>query len=124
MASCAACGTGDQLDGARFCHACGSALSSVCSSCGAALAAGARFCSSCGAAQGGGIGHHQAAAPPAPPAPVAERRLTSVLFGDLVGFTALSAQRDTEEIRELLTRYFDESRQIVERYGGVVEKFI
>ncbi len=48
----------------------------------------------------------------------------SVVFADLVGFTALSAERDPEEVRDLLTRYFDASREIVRRYGGVVEKFI
>jgi predicted ATPase/class 3 adenylate cyclase len=57
-------------------------------------------------------------------APTAERRLVSILFADLVGFTSLSEQRDAEEVRELLTRYFDTSRRIIERYGGNVEKFI
>jgi class 3 adenylate cyclase/tetratricopeptide (TPR) repeat protein len=62
---------------------------------------------------------------PAPAAtPSAERRLVSVLFADLVGFTALSESRDPEEVRELLTRYFDASRTLIERYGGMVEKFI
>jgi len=56
--------------------------------------------------------------------PVAERRLVSVLFADLVGFTALSESRDAEEVRELLSRYFDTCRRLVERYGGTVEKFI
>jgi len=48
----------------------------------------------------------------------------SVLFADLVGFTTLSEHRDAEEVRELLTRYFDTARLVVGRYGGVVEKFI
>jgi class 3 adenylate cyclase/tetratricopeptide (TPR) repeat protein len=47
-----------------------------------------------------------------------------VLFVDLVGFTTLSEQRDAEDVRELLTQYFDAARRVVERYGGVVEKFI
>ena len=55
---------------------------------------------------------------------VSERRLVSVLFADLVGFTGLSETRDAEDVRELLTRYFDVAREIIERYGGVVEKFI
>jgi class 3 adenylate cyclase len=58
------------------------------------------------------------------PTPTAERRLTSVLFGDLVGFTTLSEARDPEEVRELLSRYFDKARTVVQRYGGTVEKFI
>ena len=56
--------------------------------------------------------------------PTAERRLVSVLFADLVGFTTASEGRDSEDTRELLTRYFDASRTIIERYGGTVEKFI
>jgi class 3 adenylate cyclase/tetratricopeptide (TPR) repeat protein len=50
--------------------------------------------------------------------------LVSVLFADLVGFTSLSERRDAEEVRQLLTRYFDAARRLVGRYGGVVEKFI
>jgi class 3 adenylate cyclase/predicted ATPase len=82
-----------------------------------------RFCNQCGASL-----DEQAAAPAAPQPtttqPVAERRLVSVLFADLVGFTPLSESRDPEEVRELLSRYFDSCRRLVELYGGVVEKFI
>ncbi len=55
---------------------------------------------------------------------VSERRVTSVLFGDLVGFTPISEERDPEDVREILSRYFAEARTVVERYGGTVEKFI
>jgi class 3 adenylate cyclase/tetratricopeptide (TPR) repeat protein len=48
----------------------------------------------------------------------------SVLFADLVGFTPLSEHRDPEEVRELLSRYFDRCRTLIERYGGTIEKFI
>ena len=48
----------------------------------------------------------------------------SVLFADIVGFTTLSEHRDPEEVRELLSRYFDRCRTLIERYGGTVEKFI
>ncbi|HTS96937.1 MAG TPA: adenylate/guanylate cyclase domain-containing protein [Streptosporangiaceae bacterium] len=50
--------------------------------------------------------------------------MCSVLFCDLVGFTPLSESRDPEAVRELLSQYFAASRTIIERYGGVVEKFI
>jgi class 3 adenylate cyclase/tetratricopeptide (TPR) repeat protein len=53
-----------------------------------------------------------------------ELRVVSVLFADLVGFTTLSEARDPEEVRELLSRYFEVCRELVERYGGTVEKFI
>jgi class 3 adenylate cyclase/tetratricopeptide (TPR) repeat protein len=55
---------------------------------------------------------------------VAERRLVSVLFLDLVGFTMASEGRDAEDTRELLTRYFENASTTIARYGGTVEKFI
>jgi class 3 adenylate cyclase/predicted ATPase len=55
---------------------------------------------------------------------LAERRVCSVLFADLVGFTPLSAARDPEDVRELLSRYFEAARTVIGRYGGTVEKFI
>ncbi|MFI5255105.1 MAG: ATP-binding protein, partial [Candidatus Limnocylindrales bacterium] len=57
-------------------------------------------------------------------APVAERRLVSVLFADLVGFTPFAEERDAEDVRDTLSRYFEIAREVVERYGGTVEKFI
>ncbi len=47
-----------------------------------------------------------------------------MLFADLVGFTTLSESRDAEDVRELLSRYFDTCRRLIELYGGTVEKFI
>ena len=55
---------------------------------------------------------------------MAERRVCSVLFCDVVGFTSLSESRDPEAVRELLSEYFRVARTVIERYGGVVEKFI
>ena len=47
-----------------------------------------------------------------------------MLFVDLVGFTPMTEQLDAEDVRELLSRYFAVARQIVDRHGGVIEKFI
>jgi predicted ATPase/class 3 adenylate cyclase len=47
-----------------------------------------------------------------------------VLFADLVGHTSFSEGRDAEDVRELLSRYFETARTVIERYGGAVEKFI
>ena len=120
MVTCSSCST-THTDGARFCHECGSTLAAPqCGSCGQPLVGGAKFCSACGSSQG-------AEAPLLPPAyepPSATRRVTSILFGDLVGFTSLSESRDQEDIRELLSRYFEECSMIIGRYGGTVEKFI
>lgn len=56
--------------------------------------------------------------------PIAERRVASLLFGDLVGFTPIAESKDSEAVREMLSAYFERSRAVIERYGGVVEKFI
>jgi class 3 adenylate cyclase/predicted ATPase len=89
---------------------------------------GHRFCPACGHTlpPAGPAAPVTAAALPAAETagPVAERRLCSVLFCDVVGFTPLSESRDPEAVRELLSGYFAVARTIVGRYGGVVEKFI
>ena len=126
MVPCPACGIAN-ADDAKFCDECGARLALVCTACGASLRPGAKFCRECGV-PAAGAGGARPAGPRAGGAPVAaaaaERRLVSVLFADLVGFTALTDGRDPEEIRELLSRYFDLARETVERYGGTVEKFI
>jgi len=53
-----------------------------------------------------------------------ERRVVSILFADLVGFTVLSSSLDPESVREIQDRYFAQAREIVARYGGATEKFI
>ncbi len=55
---------------------------------------------------------------------VIERRVVSVLFADLEGFTAFSADRDPEDVREMLTQYFEVCRRVITRHGGLIEKFI
>jgi class 3 adenylate cyclase/tetratricopeptide (TPR) repeat protein len=122
---CPSCQT-ENPDGAKFCNGCGAALVVVCPSCAAGNGPGARFCSQCGGQlSADALAAAPAAAPPEPRAvPAAERRLVSVLFADLVGFTTLSESRDAEQVRELLSRYFDTCRRLIELYGGTVEKFI
>ncbi|MFL6127681.1 MAG: adenylate/guanylate cyclase domain-containing protein [Mycobacteriales bacterium] len=58
----------------------------------------------------------------APPPEV--RKTVTVVFSDLKGSTDLAEHVDPESVRELLNRYFDEMRQVLERHGGVVEKYI
>jgi class 3 adenylate cyclase/tetratricopeptide (TPR) repeat protein len=50
--------------------------------------------------------------------------MVTVLFADLVGFTPFAEDRDAEEVRDTLSRYFELATDIVTRYGGAVEKFI
>ena len=129
---CSNCGTENRA-GAKFCMECASPLAGACASCGFVNPPNAKFCSECAAALAGQPDAGQSvptspgvAADPGARArqPVAERRVVSVLFADLVGFTTFSEGRDAEDVRETLSRYFDLAREIVDRYGGVVEKFI
>jgi class 3 adenylate cyclase/tetratricopeptide (TPR) repeat protein len=102
--------------------------------CGATNEADESFCGQCGAALDAesqraverhpGTASTHAHTAGGAPRPTAERRHVSVLFADLVGFTALSGQRDAEDVRELLSQYFDTARTVIGRYGGTIEKFI
>jgi class 3 adenylate cyclase/tetratricopeptide (TPR) repeat protein len=55
---------------------------------------------------------------------VQERKLVSVLFVDLVDFTARSDQADPEDVREMLEGYHARAKEQIEAHGGKVEKFI
>src|SRR5215210_3152742 len=83
----------------------------ACHRCGGDNTAGARFCSSCGS-------RLDAAAP------TEERKLVSILFVDLVGFTSLSDESDPEDVRDALRLYHAEAKRRVDEHGGTVEKFI
>jgi class 3 adenylate cyclase/tetratricopeptide (TPR) repeat protein len=84
-----------------------------------------RSCGECASPLGGGtVPGGPVSTPSTATGATAERRLVTVLFADLVGFTTLAEGRDAEDTRELLTRYFDLSREVIARYGGTVEKFI
>ena len=128
-AICSNCGT-DNKPERKFCVNCATVLAVACPNCGGPTDVGDRFCGTCAAPLGSQAG---APAPRAATtdgtsipaaAPVAERRVVSVLFADLVGFTTFAEGRDAEDVRDTLTRYFDLARDVIERYGGTVEKFI
>ena len=119
--TCSACGS-ENPTGHKFCSECGAALSARCPSCGAQVVPAQKFCGECGAQVEPGV--VPTPAPVAPAVPAAERRLVSVLFADLVGFTTASEGRDAEDTRELLSRYFETCQRLISLYGGEVEKFI
>ena len=89
----------------------------ICPNCRTENSEGSRFCNSCGSRLSG-----EASA--AAVQPVEERKVITVLFCDLVGFTALSEGADPEDVDRMLSRYFAMARGHVEGHGGVVEKFI
>src|SRR5262245_61979253 len=109
---CASCGFENQPE-SQFCEECGTKLVHACPSCGRELRPSAKFCPACGTPLS-----VPATADPQRPAPMtpaaltlplperrsaeAERRQLTVMFCDLVDSTALSAQLDPEELREVV----------------------
>jgi class 3 adenylate cyclase/tetratricopeptide (TPR) repeat protein len=124
---CPTCQT-DNPETSKFCRECGTHLALTCAGCGSELAAGTKFCPECGRPQASAPTAVEDEDPPRQPPDQersgAERRVVSVLFLDLVSFTTLAEGRDAEDVRDLLTRYFDLARETVARYGGTIEKFI
>jgi class 3 adenylate cyclase/tetratricopeptide (TPR) repeat protein len=85
----------------------------ICPNCGQENPEGFRFCGACGAPL------EEASAPARE-----ERKVVTVLFADLVGFTSRSEQLDPEDVRATLSPYYTRLRSELERFGGTVEKFI
>ncbi len=84
----------------------------ACANCGQENPDVAKFCLACGA-------------PMAARAPAREeRKVVTVLFADLVGFTSRAEQLDPEDVRAMLSPYYARLRKELERRGGTVEKFI
>ena len=107
---CQQCGRENPPE-ARFCHQCGSSLRVVCSQCGTELplAPDLRFCFSCGADLGAKPFASKGERRTQPAGVDEERRLVTVLFADLVGFTAMSERMDPEDVRERAERLFRRS---------------
>ena len=115
---CSNCGTQNEAQ-RKFCTECATPFTAGCPNCGTTNPPAAKFCGECATPLVGAARPIDAVA-----APVAERRLVSVLFADLVGFTPYAEERDAEDVRDTLTRYFDLASEVMTRYGGTVEKFI
>src|SRR6184192_153129 len=125
---------------ARFCNGCGTRLVLTCPSCNQVNPPASRFCNGCGEKLG-----NPSAAPLAPrfaepqgytPKHLAEkiliskgalegeRKLVTVLFVDVSGFTALSERLDPEDVHQLMDRAFELMLAEVHRYEGTVNQFL
>jgi class 3 adenylate cyclase/tetratricopeptide (TPR) repeat protein len=116
--NCRSCGRALE-PGSRFCPSCGTPVEAACRSCGASLAADARFCASCGTPVAAASGPLAAESPDTG----RERKVATMVFADLVGFTSLNESSDPELVQALVTRAFDRLSAEVVRYEGTVEKF-
>ncbi len=128
----------DNLEGRRFCAACGSALPRACPACGSSNEPEAKFCGGCGSPLGG---------PAAPPTPSGlgtprfhtpphlverilrdrstlegERKQVTVLFADLKGSMEILADRDPEEARWFLDPVLERMMEAVHQYEGTVNQ--
>jgi class 3 adenylate cyclase/tetratricopeptide (TPR) repeat protein len=115
---CPNCG-GENALGNRFCGACGIPLALTCGTCGVSNSPDSSFCRACGSALTRPTPTGQSTAEPA-----AERRIVTVVFADLVGFTSRAERMDPEDVRSILSPYYGRLKQEVEAHGGIVEKFI
>jgi class 3 adenylate cyclase len=121
---CTKCGS-DNRDGRKFCAKCGVALALTCPRCGASNEPGEDFCGECGAGfDAPAVASISEAPPDAKSEITGERRHLTVLFCDLVGSTAISAQLDPEEWRETVAGYHRAAAEAINRFNGYVAKYL
>ena len=112
MSACAQCSTVNP-EGAKFCFACGTALEAGCPECGQPLPSpDAAFCPSCGARIKKEGAESQML------------KLVSILFADVVGSTSRAEAMFAEDIRDLMSDFFEAMTEEIRGEGGRVEKFI
>ncbi len=118
---------------AKFCLECGNRLV-VCPNCGTVNLPVAKFCIECGTAlqlRGDtdasipAVANGHAPLPsPGVLLPPEERRVVTVMFADIIGSTPMAAGMDPEDMRAILTGYFNLMTQQIRKHGGTVEKYI
>lgn len=115
MIACTTCGA-EGLASQKFCGECGESLAITCLR-GHPNPPSNKFCSECGTSlfESPEPTHH---------AEFSERRFVSVLFADLVGFTSFADTHDHEDVRSLVTAYFERARAVISSFGGQVDKYI
>ncbi|MDQ2904427.1 MAG: AAA family ATPase [Chloroflexota bacterium] len=124
---------------AKFCLECGNRLV-VCPNCGTINVPAAKFCIECGTPLVSRTGNSAAASlidsnntsgnnrrtQPLPDVlePPEERRVVTIMFADITGSTPLADHLDPEEMRAILSSYFNLMTEQIRRHGGTVEKYI
>jgi len=122
--NCPGCGFGT-TPGFAFCPKCGRRLPRDCAACGFACEPDFAFCPKCGASLDAAPAPVPVAPSPAPVPPAeADRRLVTVLFADVSGFTSLSERLDPEDVRAFQNDLFTMLAGVIEQFGGFVEKFV
>jgi len=128
----------ESREGAKFCNKCGHKFDLTCPECRQIDPAGSQYCSECGynfksdrepsnktpetATQASPSSNKKSSFVVAPIS--GERKHVTVLFSDLTGYTTMSEQLDPEEVKEITSKIFGEVAKIIDKYEGIVEKYI
>lgn len=124
MPVCLSC-EAENPDGYRFCGKCGSSLgSAICVACGASIPGGQPFCGSCGAGQTRSDPIVDSAELGASSSVLEERKLATVLFADVVGFTSLAERTDPELVARIVDAAFRDLGKLVAEHGGTIDKYM
>ncbi|MCE9583205.1 MAG: AAA family ATPase, partial [Planctomycetes bacterium] len=115
---CQGCGA-ENLPTARFCGGCGGGLAAAgpanaCPRCRAPNPPGCKFCNQCGTRLGTAAYEDEGK----------ERRIVTVLFADVSGFTSLAERLDPEEVEERIRACWARLTPVIEKHGGYVDKYI
>ncbi|MFC1833766.1 adenylate/guanylate cyclase domain-containing protein [Thermodesulfobacteriota bacterium] len=135
--NCPNCGSANP-DGAKFCNECGNQMQSACPECGKTNQPGSKFCNECGH----DLRKPKEAAPIDYDRPKSykpkflaekiltsrsaiegERKLVTVMFADVAGFTAMSEKLDPEEVHEIMDGCFRILMDEIHRFEGTVNEF-
>jgi hypothetical protein len=116
-------------DTAKFCEECGTRFITACPQCGYQASLTAKFCAECGVSlTGKSKGKNSPSTPhilnPNAQPQTAERRQLTVLFCDLVGSTALSAQLDPEDYQAVVQAYQRTCTAVIQRYDGHIAQYL
>ncbi len=120
---------------AKFCNECGHKLELACPKCRNTNRPGSKFCNECGHDLSKPFASTKSPDPSksfrkiskmteSPPSLEGERRQATIVFSDLSGYTAMNEKLDPEEVEEIMSRIKEESVNIVESYGGIVNQFV
>ena len=102
----------------RFCGECGAKLVPVCAQCGYENLPTDKYCGGCGEGLVQVVETKDGRR-----AIDAERKYATVLFSDLVGYTAMTERLDPEDVKEIMSRIFGEIAQVITKYKGLIERF-
>ncbi len=105
-------------EGLIFCGNCGVKLEGICLKCNFVNPSEFKFCGKCGHPL------QESIAGKIEPSIEEERKLVTVLFSDLSGYTAMSDRLDPEEVKQIMSQVFGEVTNAVSEYGGMIQKFI